>query len=209
MSARLQSLVPLAVLALASGCGETIINVSSDGRIEVSVSTDGTDPDTDGFSVTVDGGTARFVAPGGSVVLDSLSEGTHSVLLTGLAENCQVDGSNPRSVVVGPDGQADVSFDVRCSRATTGGFTIQVSTSGVAADTDGYALAVAGGDIRGIGPNASETFTGLTAGAHLITLKDVDEPCAVTGGNPQPFTVIPGKTVLVRLAVVCGAASPS
>ena len=207
MSTRLHSLVPLAILAFAAGCDETLISVSSDGRIEVSVSTDGSDPVTDGFSVTVDGGTARFVAPGGSVVLDSLTQGSHSVLLSGLAENCQVDGSNPRSVVVGPDGQADVSFDVRCARATTGGFTIQVSTSGEAPDTDGYALLVAGANIRGIGPSASETFTGLTPGAHLITLKDVDEPCAVTGGNPQPFTVIAGKTVLIRLAVVCGAPS--
>jgi hypothetical protein len=205
MSVRLQPLIPLAVLALAAGCGETFISVSSDGRIEVAVSTTGTDADTDGFSVTVDGGTARFVAPGGSVVLDSLSEGSHSVLLTGLAENCRVEGSNPRSVVVGPGGLADVAFEVSCARATTGGFTVQVSTSGVEADTDGYALAVAGADIRGIGPNASETFTGLTPGVHLITLKDVDQPCAVTGGNPQPFAVVPGKTVLVRLAVACGA----
>jgi hypothetical protein len=205
MSARLQPLVPLAVLALAAGCGDTFISVSSDGRIEVAVNTTGTDPDSDGFSVTVDGGTARFIAPGGSVILDSLSEGSHSVLLSGLAENCQVEGSNPRSVVVGPDGRVDVSFDVRCARATTGGFTIQVSTSGIEADTDGYVLAVAGAVLRGIGPSASETFTGLTPGVHLVTLKDVDAPCAVTGGNPQPFTVIPGKTVLVRLTVACGA----
>ena len=64
---------PLAVLAFAAGCDETLISVSSDGRIEVAVSTDGSDLDSDGFSVTVDGGTARFVAPGGSVVLDGLS----------------------------------------------------------------------------------------------------------------------------------------
>jgi hypothetical protein len=115
VSSRLQPLVPLAVLAFAAGCGETIINISSDGRIEVAVSTNGSDLDTDGFSVTVDGGTARFVAPGGSVVLDSLSQGSHSVLLSGLAKNCQVEGSNPRVVVVGQDGQADVSFDVRCA----------------------------------------------------------------------------------------------
>jgi hypothetical protein len=114
VSARRQSLVPLAVLALAAGCGETIISISSDGRIEVFVSTTGTDPDADGFSVTVDGGAARLVAPGGSIVLDRLSEGSHSVLLSGLAENCRVEGSNPRSVVVGPDGRADVAFDVRC-----------------------------------------------------------------------------------------------
>jgi methylmalonyl-CoA mutase cobalamin-binding subunit len=208
VSTRLHPLVLLAILAFAAGCDETLISVSSDGRIEVAVRTNGSDVDTDGFSVTVDGGTARFVAPGGSVILDSLSQGSHSVLLSGLAENCQVEGTNPRPVVVGPDGQADVSFDVRCARATTGGFTIQVSTSGEAPDTDGYALAVAGADIRGIGPGASETFTGLTPGAHLVTLKDVDEPCAVTGGNPQLFTVIAGKTVLVRLAVACGASLP-
>ena len=205
MAARLQFLVPLAALAFAAGCDETIIDISSDGRIEVSVSTSGFDTDGDGFSVTVDGGTARFVAPGGSVVLDSLSEGSHSVRLTGLAENCQVEGTNPRTVVVGADGLADVSFDVRCARATTGGFTIQVTTSGAEPDTDGYALAVAGAEIRGIGPNGGETFIGLTPGVHLVTLKDLDEPCVEVGGNPQPFTVVPGKTVLLRLAVVCGA----
>lgn len=117
MSARRRSLVPLAVLALASGCGETIISISSDGRIEVFVSTTGADPDADGFSVTVDGGAARFVAPGGSVVLGRLSEGSHSVLLSGLAESCRVEGSNPRPVVVGPDGRAEVAFDVRCARS--------------------------------------------------------------------------------------------
>jgi hypothetical protein len=117
MSTRLQPFVSLAVLAFAAGCDETFISVSSDGRIEVAVSTTGSGLDGDGFSVTVDGGTARFVAPGGSVVLDGLSEGSHSVLLSGLAENCRVEGTNPRVVVVGPDGQAHVSFDVSCARA--------------------------------------------------------------------------------------------
>ena len=36
-------LVPLAVLAFAAGCDENLISVSSDGRIEVSVSTNGSD----------------------------------------------------------------------------------------------------------------------------------------------------------------------
>ena len=64
MSTRLHPLVPLAVLAFAAGCDETLISVSSDGRIEVAVSTNGSDPDTDGFSVTVDGGTAQLRRPG-------------------------------------------------------------------------------------------------------------------------------------------------
>src|SRR5215213_571718 len=152
VSSRLPSWLSLVVLVLATGCDETIIDISSDGQIAVAVSTFGNDPDGDGFSVTVDGGTARFVAPGGQVVLDSLAEGSHSVLLTGLAENCQVDGTNPRSVVVESDGIASVSFAVVCARATTGGFKIQVTTTGDSADTNGYDLSVAGGETRTIGP---------------------------------------------------------
>jgi hypothetical protein len=103
-------------VALAAGCGETLISISSDGRIEVSVSTSGTDPDSDGFSVTVDGGAEHVVGPAGDVVLDGLSAGSHSVLLGGLAQNCAVVGSNPRPVIVGSDGRAEVSFEVRVRR---------------------------------------------------------------------------------------------
>jgi hypothetical protein len=202
--ARLALVVPLLAVVLAGGCGETVISISSDGRIEVAVSTTGADVDADGFSVSVDGGTARFVAAGGAVTLADLSPGSHSVLLTGLAENCRVDGTNPRGVVVGSSGTATVAFTVVCARATTGGFTIVVATSGAPADPDGYQLAVAGGGIRVIAVNATEVFADLTPGVHLITLKDVAAGCALAGGNPQPFTVVAGKTVRVLLTVNCG-----
>lgn len=204
MFARLGLAAPLLAVVLAGGCGETVISISSDGRIEVTVSTSGADVDTDGFSVSVDGGTARFVAAGGSVTLADLSPGSHSVLLTGLAENCRVDGTNPRTVMVGSNGTATVAFAVVCSPAATSGFVIVVATSGAPVDPDGYQLAVAGGGTRVIAVNATEVFTGLTPGVHLVTLKDVDAGCALAGGNPQPFTVVADKTVRVTLTVSCG-----
>jgi len=204
MRSRLAVLPFLAVFSTLVGCGDTLISVSTDGRIEISVTTTGLDVDADGFSVSVDGGTQQFVAPAGRVTLTGLSAGSHSVFLSGLAENCHVDGSNPRTVVVGGDGRAAVGFSVVCARATTGGFTILVATTGTPADPDGYVLAVAGAPFRPIGISASETFTGLVPGVHLVTLKDLATGCAVDGGNPQPFTVVAGKTVQVRLTVVCG-----
>jgi hypothetical protein len=201
---RLASALALALLTPLAGCDETLISVSTDGEIQVAVNTSGLDTDTDGFSVSVDGGTEQFVDAGGSVTLTNLSSGGHSVRLSGLSENCRVEGSNPRSVVVQSDGAAQVAFQVRCALATTGGFLILVSTSGSSTDPDGYQLSVAGNAIRNIGVSADETFVGLAPGVHLITLKDVDPPCVVVGGNPQPFTVVPGKTVTVRLAVSCG-----
>ncbi|HKT60141.1 MAG TPA: hypothetical protein VJQ46_08830 [Gemmatimonadales bacterium] len=206
MCTRFASAIALALLAPLAGCGDTLISVSTDGRIQVAVNTTGLDTDTDGFSVSVDGGTEQFLEASGTVTLTNLSTGAHSIRLSGLAENCRVDGANPRSVVVASDGTAQVAFEVRCVRATTGGFLVEVTTTGDPIDPDGYQLSVAGVAARDIGTSARETFAGLTPGVHLITLKDVDAPCAVVGGNPQPFTVVPGKTVAVRLAVACGGA---
>jgi hypothetical protein len=205
MRAPLTLALPAALLALAAGCGDTMISVSSDGRIEVAVSTTGADVDVDGFSVSVDGGVEQFVAPGARVTLADLAPGSHSVRLSGLAENCRVVGTNPRAVVVGSDGNATVDFEVSCSRATTGGFTILVGTAGEPADPDGYVLAVAGAALRSIGTSATETFGDLVPGVHLVTLKDVAQGCALAGGNPQPFTVVVGKTVQIRLTVNCGS----
>jgi hypothetical protein len=103
---------------LAGGCGDTLISISSDGRLEVAVSTSGGGLDRDGFIVIVDGGVEQSVPSGGVVTLTDLREGTHSVRLSGLADNCGVVGSNPRPVVVGAEGAAVVAFEVRCGLAS-------------------------------------------------------------------------------------------
>jgi len=113
VSAGLGVLVAVVGLVLA-GCGETFISVSSDGRIEVSVTTSGADSDTDGFTISVDGRTEHHVAPGRAVVLEGLEEGSHTAGLSGLADTCHIAGDNPRVVIVARDGRAVVVFDVRC-----------------------------------------------------------------------------------------------
>lgn len=107
------ALLPLLCLAVAAGC-QSAFSFSSDGVIHVLVTTSGSGSDSDGFTLTLDSGDARFVSTGGSVVLDGLAQGTHTVLLSGIAANCAVQGDNPRTVVVGPDGAASLSFTVAC-----------------------------------------------------------------------------------------------
>lgn len=190
-------------LLLLGGC-ESAFVIDSDGSIEVAISTRGPDPDPDGYSLAVDGDQLYVLPAAGSLTLQ-LSQGNHSVQVGGLADNCAVDGANPRTIVVGPSGAADVSFSVVCVRATTGGFNVVVTTNGTSPDPDGYELSVAGESSRFIAIDATETFTGLTPGMHLITLKDLADGCTLVGGNPRPSTVVPGKTVTVRLQVSCGA----
>ncbi|HEY8257645.1 MAG TPA: hypothetical protein VIG08_08320 [Gemmatimonadales bacterium] len=192
----------LAVLTLFS-CDSAFI-VDSDGNIEVAISTRGPDPDPDGYSLTVDGSQAYFLPAAGSLVLQ-LQKGNHTVQLGGLADNCAVEGSNPRTVVVSSGGGAvNVTFGVVCVMATTGGFKIVVSTRGNSPDPDGYSLSVAGGETRRIGTQATENYLGLAAGRHLITLKDLAEGCSVSGSNPRLTTVVAGKSVTVNITVLCG-----
>ena len=111
LSAR-AALLGLSVLAWA--CGDTFISISSDGRLEISITTSGDSPDLGGLTIIVDGGRPEFVGADGSVTLTDLSPGPHQVQLGGLAQGCRVDGANPRTVAVGADGQGAVRFAVVC-----------------------------------------------------------------------------------------------
>jgi len=204
MRARFALAVPVAAVALAVGCGDTFISTSSDGRITVVVSSTGTGFDSDGFSIIVDGSATEFLVSNGGATLTGLAPGSHTVLLTGLAQNCVAEGANPRTVVVQGDGTASVAFTVHCTPATTGTLFIVVTTTGQPADTDGYRLLVGEGGVRRIASNAGETFTGLPAGVRLVMLKDVAPGCVLDGGNPQPAVVVAGGTAMLPLTVRCG-----
>jgi hypothetical protein len=195
----------LACAAASLGCGSATDDSGSEGRIRISVTTSGADPQSEEYLLTLDGTRQLAVTPNGSTIYDAVPEGTHVVHLFALADNCAVSGTtSPRSVQVRGGDLAEISFAVVCSAPITGGFRIVVSTTGTPTDEDGYQLSVAGAPLRVIGIEAEETYEGLDPGLHLVTLKDVADFCQVQGGNPQPYTVVPGKAVRVGIQVRCG-----
>ena len=194
----------LAGAAALLGCGSAT-ETPSDARILVRVSTRGAEPQSEEYLVTLNGARSTTVAPNGFAVYDEVPEGTHVVHLFSLADNCVVSGSpGHRSVEVADGEVIEVTFYVVCSAPVTGGFRIVVTTVGGPLDDDGYQLSVAGAPLRPIGVNAEERYEGLTPGLHLVTLKDVADFCSVVGGNPQPYTVVAGKSVRVAIGVRCG-----
>jgi hypothetical protein len=201
--------IMLACTAALLSCGGSATDTdtgSSDGQIEITVRTSGADPQAGKYLLTLDSDRPLAVTPNGSAIYDAVPEGTHVVHLFALADNCAVSGSSssPRSVNVRGGDVAEISFSVVCSAPITGGFRVIVSTTGTLTDEDGYQLSVAGSPLRTTPVNAAETYEGLEPGVHLVTLKDVADLCDVRGGNPQPYTVVPGKSVQVTIDVECG-----
>ncbi len=83
------------------------------GSIRVVTATTGSQPDPDGYTVTLDGADARAVAVSGEVLYPAVRAGTHLVELSGVDGPC-VTTDNPRPVEVTYGAEAVVSFDLVC-----------------------------------------------------------------------------------------------
>ena len=177
------------------------------GTLEISASTTGPVPDPDGYTVLLDGTERGGIGVSGTLVTDGLAGGEHSVGLSGVAANCQVQGDNPRTVTVTPGASATVAFAVACTTSPAGTGTVRVTTSttGVDLDPDGYTFALDGGTAQPVGVNAVATLTNVAAGTHTVRLAGVAANCSVSGTNPSSISITAGATTTATFGVTCRA----
>ena len=94
------------------------------GDLEVAVATTGVGVDANGYTVAVAAPSVSFaesqsVAPNGSVTFSSLVPAAdYRVVLQGVAANCDIAGTDTRTVTVAAGGTTRVVFDVSCELAT-------------------------------------------------------------------------------------------
>ncbi len=110
---RIEAVAVLVLSSLAVACSDPM--VVRFGDVRLTVVTAGADLDPDGYTVALDGGAGMAVAVNGSRTISGLSTGRHSALLTDLAPNCTVAGTNPRDIEVGTNETTPVSFTVSCA----------------------------------------------------------------------------------------------
>jgi hypothetical protein len=142
----------------------------------------------------------------GSALIADVAPGEHQVDLSGVAENCQVEGERPRTVTVTESEAATVAFSITCGDVqppTDGELEVTVRTSGTSVDQDGYAVVL----FHLVGPavpaNGSATITGVTTGEQAVGLSNVAQNCAVQGEHPVRLTVESGVLATVDFTVVC------
>ncbi|HET6778104.1 MAG TPA: hypothetical protein VFH26_04400, partial [Gemmatimonadales bacterium] len=188
--------------AVSCGDGEGITPPPTTGTLEISTTSDGTDVDADGYSVQVDGGTAQAIPASGTLTIDEVTLGTHSVVLGGLAPNCAVSGENPQSIEVTPGDTSIVAFVVTC-RPPTGRLVITSVTGGISPDPDGYTISVGGVPGSPIGANEVVTIDEVPAGTHVVELSGIADNCTVADGPSRTVTVVNGADAAVQFDVTC------
>jgi hypothetical protein len=200
--ARVVALALVSVLWQACS-GADITTPPTTGQIKVTTSTSGTEPDSDGYSVSLDTLGGVPIAANGSVLLTA-DPGDHTVELAGVSPNCGVDGGVRQSVPVTAGDTAAVGFAVTCT-ATAGGLRVRVSTTGDLPD-DSYLLTLDQGAPQPVAANAELTLTALALGDHVLALSDIAQNCSVNGANPRSATVTAGDLMEVSFEVRCSSA---
>jgi hypothetical protein len=181
------------------------------GSLQITTATSGSSPDPDGYTVTIDGTEQGIVGASGGLTINTVTSGTHLVGLGGVAANCQIQGDNPRAVTVPAGGSATVAFAITCTAPPPTGGTVRITTvtTGPVQDPDGYEVSLDGAAAEAIANNEVKTLSGVTAGAHTVTLSDVAGNCTVADGSSRNITVTAGAVSEVSFTIACTAGPPS
>jgi Tol biopolymer transport system component len=103
--------------------------VSPQGSVLVAVTTIGGDLDADGYLIGIDPSIVRAVGSSDQIRIEGIAAGQQLVRLSGVSENCSVQGENPATVDVPPGGEAATSFVVRCWPPASGKIAFVMSSS--------------------------------------------------------------------------------
>jgi hypothetical protein len=100
-----------ATVAFAVTCSAPPVTV---GTLRVRTVTTG-QVDPDGYTFAVDNAANQTIGANATTTVANVAGGAHSILLSGLASNCTVQGTNPRPVTVAAGATATVTFTVACA----------------------------------------------------------------------------------------------
>jgi len=191
------------IVSLNGACaGTDTAGPPAEGALIVTSATAGDAVDPDGYAVSLDGAAARPIGSGGLLTLTGISPGEHRLGLLGIAENCSLDGENPRTAVVSAGDTARVDFSVTCS-VPAADVRVITRTIGPNPDPDGYAVGLDRNEPQPIGTQTAITFPDVEPGEHALTLSGLAENCVMDGPNPVGFT-IPGAPALgITFRVLC------
>ena len=172
----------------------------------------GSSLDPDGYTLLIDGVGRGTLTGNNPVTTSGLAPGNHSVGLSGVADNCEVQGDNPRLVTVSSGATASEGFNIVCSTPPAGAGAIRVTaaSSGPDPDPDGYLATLDGsGPGMAVPTNGSATFPNVPVGSHGVALSGLASNCSVAGSSTATTAVSSGATADVSFTITCTSLPPS
>jgi hypothetical protein len=174
---------------------------ASTGTIDVGTATSGSQPDPDGYTVTIDNAQSQPIGVNDVVSFPGIAAQQHAVALSGIAPNCSVAGLNPITVSVVPNQTTNVYFSLLCGGSQ---LVVKTTTTGVPVTGGDWSLLLDGAPAGAIGHNDQKEFP-VADGTHIVQLDGLPANCQVSGANPQTVQVATNSSLTVTFNVNCQA----
>jgi Tol biopolymer transport system component len=147
-----------------------------------------------------------MVSQNGSVTVDGIREGTHSISLTGMTGNCTVVGGARSVTISARNAVVEVAFSVTCD--ALGSVEVTVATAGTHPDPTGYTVVVHAAEgasfgAQSVAANGTVAIPQLVPGRNWIWLEGLAGNCGGSGGVPRPIDVPSGGTAITTFVVEC------
>jgi hypothetical protein len=179
------------------------------GTLALTVTTTGTSPDPDGYTLTLSGVEDVVVTlpSNGAVTVPGLKPGTWHIAVAGVAPNCGVTGGQLQ-VVIDSAATEPLLLEVHCSTGGVGQIKVIVSTTSIPPAPAGFSFHVSidGNPGTSVLANGSVTLSGISVGGHQVHLS-VPSFCGSSFLGPPPpdqtVTVSSGAITIVTFNVFC------
>jgi len=170
----------------------TAVFEATTGSVEVTTSTSGEKQDSDGYTFTI-ADKDSSIGINETITIDGLEEGNYDAELSGIADNCSVEGENPRTVDVTAGETAKISFNINCSTTSSTG-RIAFLSDRDGDDFDIYTIKPNGDDLRQVTDNSASEYSIVWSpdNSRIAFSSDID-------GNYEVYTIKPDGTDLQRV----------
>lgn len=110
------ALYGMTLLAVAGCGGGDDSSGPHDGRLQITVTSEGTDVPANAYRILVDGQQGPAVPVNGSAEVDGLGPGEHEVVLADVPRFCTADDQLTRTVAVRSDSATQIDYSLSCVR---------------------------------------------------------------------------------------------
>jgi hypothetical protein len=195
----------LLVLTALPGCGagEELASTVT-GTIEVITDTSEPDLAPDALTFTIEGTSPIEIGPVDTVQRPGLEPGSYTVSVGEVGEACLIAGSSSRITSVSPGAVSRIVFVVNCvGPQPAGAIEVEVVTTGVELDADGYTIVAGEGPQVAIGINGVDSIGNVPPGDVPVRLDGVAGNCVVQDEPSRTVIVTSSEISTATFEVVC------
>jgi Tol biopolymer transport system component len=170
------------------------------GGLSLVTTTAGVQPDSDGYTIMVDGAPHGTVGSNDSVTVPDVESGSHQVELSGIGFNCATLGEFTRSVSVATDASASVDYTVSCLSVSRSRIAFVSGDASSSSDKTVLMMNADGSDVTSLTDSLGAVFADVNSFAAPVSWSGDGNRLAFTRADGALYATTANGNGVIQLA---------